>query len=148
MTQKSESHMTSVCTAFSNCCSFQNPLDDTSPILSSIKISHAPNQSKKLDPLAPNTNLLMVPMQQNYKFELIMLWIMHISNVAAQFRLASEEFMQNDTIYYPLSHGKMVLHPPSNLFISTLSSFYPFHLPPAYFHSLHLMDYVAQEVRS
>ena len=137
MTQKSESHMTSVCTAFSNCCSFQNPLDDTSPILSSIKISHAPNQSKKLDPLAPNTNLLMVPMQQNYKFELIMLWIMHISNVAAQFRLASEEFMQNDTIYYPLSHGKMVLRAPSDSSIPFLYYFSPLHFYPPYFHSLH-----------
>ena len=45
-TQKSESRMTTVCTAFSDCGSFQNPSDDTSPILSSIKTSHVPNQSK------------------------------------------------------------------------------------------------------
>ena len=36
---------------------------------------------------------------------------MHISNFAAQLRLASEEFMQNDTIYDPLSHDDMVLPP-------------------------------------
>ena len=46
VTQKCESHMTAVCTAFSDCGSFKNPLYDTSPILSSIKISHTPNQSK------------------------------------------------------------------------------------------------------
>ena len=46
VTQKSESHMNAVYTAFSNCRSFQNPSDDTSPILSSIKTSHAPNRSK------------------------------------------------------------------------------------------------------
>ena len=44
--QKSESHMTSVCTLFSDCGSFQNPSDDTLAILSSIKTSHAPNRSK------------------------------------------------------------------------------------------------------
>ena len=43
---KSDSHMTAVYTAFSNCVSLQNPLDDTFPILSLIKTYHAPNQSK------------------------------------------------------------------------------------------------------
>ena len=40
-----------------------------------------------------------------------MLWSMHILNVAAEFRSASRELMQNDTIYEPLSRGKMVLPP-------------------------------------
>ena len=62
---------------------------------------------------------------------------MHISNVAPQFRLASEEFMQNDTIYDQLSRGKMVLHAPSNSSIPSLSSFYPLHISPPYFNSLH-----------
>ena len=48
-------------------------------------------------------------MQQYWKYALVMLWITHISNVAAQFQLASEELMQNDTIYKPLLRGKMVL---------------------------------------
>ena len=56
VTQKSESHMTAVCTAFSDCRSFQNLSDDTSPILSSIKTSHAPNWSKELEPLSSYTN--------------------------------------------------------------------------------------------
>ena len=36
---------------------------------------------------------------------------MHISNFAAQFRLASKEIMQNDTICDPLLRGNMVLPP-------------------------------------
>ena len=40
-----------------------------------------------------------------------MLWSMNISNSYAQFRLARKEFMQNDTIYEPLSRGNMVLTP-------------------------------------
>ena len=89
MTQKSESHMNAVCTACSNCGSLQNPSYDTSPILSSIKTSHAPNQSKELEPFAPSPFLLMVPMQWNWKCALVMLWSMLISNVAPQFWLAS-----------------------------------------------------------
>ena len=137
VTQKSESNMTAVCTAFSNCGSFQNTLDDTSMILSLIKKSHVPNRSIQLHPLVPSTPLLMVPMQKNWKFALIMLCSMHISNAAAQFRLASEEFMQNDTIYDPLLCGKMVLHAPSDLSIPSLSYFYPLNLDPNYFHYLH-----------
>ena len=111
VTHKSESHMTAVCTAFSNCRSFRNLFDDTLLISSSIWTSHAPNQSKELDPFAPYPTLLLVPTQQNWKCALTMLWGMHISNVSGQFRLASEEFMQNDTIYNTLSHGNMVFPP-------------------------------------
>ena len=46
MTQKIESFIIAVCTAFSDCGSFQNLLDDTSPILSFIKTSHTPNRIK------------------------------------------------------------------------------------------------------
>ena len=46
VTQKSESHMTAVCNLFSDCGSFQNLSDDTSPIFSMIKTSHAPKWSK------------------------------------------------------------------------------------------------------
>ena len=148
MTQKSESRMIAVCTALSDCRLFQNSFDDTSPILSSIKISHAPNRSKELDPFAIFPPLIIVPMQQNSKCALIMLWSMHILNVAAQFWLGIEEFMQNDTIYDPLSRGNMVLHAPSDSSIPSLSSFSPFHFSPPYFNSLHWLDCVTQEVRS
>ena len=77
-----------------------------------------------------------------------MLLSMHIYNVAVQFRLSSEKFMQNDTIYDPLSRGKNVLHAPSDLLIPSFSSFYPFHLYPPYFNFLHLLDCVTQELRS
>ena len=36
---------------------------------------------------------------------------MHISNFAVQFWLASENFMQNYTIYNPWSRGKIILPP-------------------------------------
>ena len=111
MTHKSDSHMTAVCTTFSNCRSFQTPSYDTSPILSSIKTSPAPNQSEELDPFESSPPLLLIPTQRNWKFTLVMLWSMHISNFAAQLQLASEEFMQNDTIYYPILREKMVLPP-------------------------------------
>ena len=71
---------------------------------------------------------------------------MHISNVAAQLRLASEEFMQNDTIYDPLSRGKIVLHAPSNLSIISPFSFSPFHSSTKYFHSLNWLDCATQEI--
>ena len=132
VTQKSDSHMNTVFTAFSNCGSFQNPFDDTSPILSLIKKSHAPNQSKELDPFAPSHPLIMVPMQQNCKCALIMLCNMHISNVAAQFWLASKDFMKNDTVYDPLLCGKMVLHASSYSSILYLSFFSLFHLSSPY----------------
>ena len=111
MTHKSDSRMTTVCTAFSDCYYFRNPLDVTSLISSSIGTSHAPNWSKELDPFASSTPLILVPMQQNWKYALTMIWGMHISNFSAQFRLASKEFMQNDTVYDPLSHVNMVLPP-------------------------------------
>ena len=103
--------MTAVCTVLSDFCSFRTPLDDTSPILYSIKTSHEPNGCKELDPFASYNTLLLFTTQQNWKYALIMLWSMHISIFFAQFRLASKEFTQNDTIYYPLSHGNMVLPP-------------------------------------
>ena len=105
---KIESHMTSVCTAFFNCRLFQNPSDDTPPIFFSIKTSHAPNLNKELDPLAPYPPYLVVPMQKYWKCALVMLWSMHISNIAAQFRLVSKELMQNDSIFEPSCHATMV----------------------------------------
>ena len=137
VTQKSESHITAVYTAFYDCGYFQNPSDDTSPILSSTKISRAPNWSKYLEPFALSPPLLMVTMHKNWKLALVMIWSMHISNVAAQFRLASEELMQNDTIYNQLLREQTVLHAPSDSSIPSLSFFYPFHLSPNYFHSIH-----------
>ena len=86
-------------------------LDDTLPILSLINTSHAPNRSEELEPFASSPTLILFPKQRNWKCALILLWSMHISNFAAQFRLANEEFMQNDTIHDPLLHGKMVLQP-------------------------------------
>ena len=65
----------------------------------------------------------MVPMQKNWKSALAMLWSMQILNVAAQFRLASKELMQNDTIYDPLSSVKIVLHAPSDSSIPSMSYF-------------------------
>ena len=62
---KSESHMTAVCTAFSNCGSFQNPSEDTPLVLSLIKTSHEPNWSKELYHLPPSPPLLIVLMQKN-----------------------------------------------------------------------------------
>ena len=111
VTQKSDSHMNAVCTAFSNCGSLQNPLDYTSPISSFIGTSHAQNWRKELEPFSSYLPLLLVPTQRSWKCAPTMLWGMHISNFAAQFRLASEEFMQNYTIYDPLLHGNMVLPP-------------------------------------
>ena len=90
----------------------------------------------------------MVPMQKNWKCSLVMLWSMHISNVATQSWLASEEFMQNDTIYDALSRGNMVLHAPSDSSIPSLSSFFTLHFSPPYFYSLHWLDFLKQEVRS
>ena len=129
--------MTVVCNSLSDYGSFQNPLDGNLPILSLIETSHAPNKSKYLDPVVTSPPLLMVPKQKNWKCALIMIWSMHIYNVAAKFRLASGEFMQNDTIYNPLSRDKMVLHAPSDLSITFLSSFSPLHFSPLYFNSLH-----------
>ena len=103
--------MTAVYTAFSNWRYFQNPLDETSPTSSSIGTFYAPNWSKELDPFTSSTPLQLCTTQQKWKYALTMLWGMHISNFAAQFRLAREEFMQNDNIYDILSHGKMVLPP-------------------------------------
>ena len=62
--------MTAVCTAFSDCGSFQNPSEDTSPILSLIKKSYALNWSKELDPFAPPPPLLMVTIQRNWNVHL------------------------------------------------------------------------------
>ena len=91
--------MTAGCTTFSNRRSLQSPSDDTSPILSSIKTSHVPNRSKWLEPFASSPTLLLFPTHRNWKCALTMPWSMHISNFAAQFRLANEEFMQNWPIY-------------------------------------------------
>ena len=60
---KIDSHMTAICSVLSNCGSFLNPPDETSPILFLIKTSHAPNWSKELDPFSQSPPLLMVTIQ-------------------------------------------------------------------------------------